>query len=127
MSFRYDESPIALPYLLDGSVEIRASYVLKIALFLVVSCLQSFLRHVFIIRLDVIGREIVEIDLFFEAIGRVPERREMVDFLDDLERLTFVAVMHNDYKIIITPIYQRVVTSRSLLSRRAPTTPNIIW
>lgn len=108
MSFRYDQSPIALPDLFYRSIQVRTSYVLSVALFWVFSKLAAFFHDIFmvVVSFQVISREIKEVIFLFESVGRVPHRWEVVNLLDELKGLAFVAMVHNEYINIIILTYR---------------------
>ena len=90
MGLRYQQSPIALPDLPDGRMQVRASIPLKSRFWFLTG--RELIRCL-IVPLKMV--EVVEVVSLPQSCGALREGREVVDLPDDLEGLALVAMVHN--------------------------------
>ena len=106
MGFWNQQCPVTLPYFSNWSIQERTSNI-DWNLFLRKLGSLSFSRNAFLVVSKEIWGEVIEVISLSKTDIASNNGRKIIDLSDNLERLTFINVLHNDYKINMLKIYQK--------------------
>lgn len=97
MGLRDYQSPVTLPNLTDRKVQVRTSILVSHVFLISIRRLHDLLSmELLVLRLLTINISIVKITSLPESTTSA-SRGKAIDLFDDLEWLTFITMMHNEY------------------------------